>query len=71
VVATGRVEYGELRVGDHVQINGGPEVRVDGIEAFRKVVDEAKTDDNIGLLFSSLDKGQISTGDVITSTIQL
>jgi hypothetical protein len=41
LVATGRVESGQVRVGDEVQINGGRRVRVDGIERFRKVLDEA------------------------------
>lgn len=36
LVATGRVEHGELRVGDEVRINEGSAVRVDAIEAFRK-----------------------------------
>jgi translation elongation factor EF-Tu-like GTPase len=67
VVATGRVEYGQLHVGDEVQINGGPAVRVDGIEAFRKVIREATAGDNIGLLFSSLGKGALAAGDVISS----
>jgi elongation factor Tu len=42
VVATGRVESGTLRVGDTVQINGTLEWRVDGLEVFRKSIDEAK-----------------------------
>ncbi len=67
VVATGRVEYGQLHVGDEVQINGGPAVRVDGIEAFRKVIREATAGDNIGVLFSSLDRGALAAGDVISS----
>jgi elongation factor Tu len=67
VVATGRVESGQLRVGDNVQINGGPGVRVDAIEAFRKRLDAATTGDNIGLLFSSLDRTEVTAGDVLTS----
>ena len=67
VVATGRVEYGQLHVGDEVQINGGPAVRVDGIEAFRKVIREATAGDSIGVLFSGLDRGALAEGDVISS----
>jgi translation elongation factor EF-Tu-like GTPase len=67
-VATGRVEYGELRAGDTVKINDGPDVRVEAIEAFRKVVDTAKAGDNVGLLFKKLDKSDLAAGDVITST---
>ncbi|OBG32482.1 EF-Tu/IF-2/RF-3 family GTPase [Mycobacterium sp. E3198] len=67
-VATGRVEYGELRVGDQVQINNGPTVRVDAIEAFRKKIDTATAGDNVGLLFKALDKNDLAAGDVITSS---
>ncbi len=66
-VATGRVEYGELRVGEKVQINDGPAVRVDAIEAFRKILDAAKTGDSVGLLFKKLTKSDLAAGDVIRS----
>jgi elongation factor Tu len=65
-VATGRVELGTLRVGDAVRIND-LSVRVDGIEAFRKILDEAQTGDNVGLLFRDLDRSQINRGDVISA----
>lgn len=68
-VATGRVEYGELSVGDQVRINDGPAVRVDAIEQFRKKVDTATTGDNIGILLSKLAKDELAAGDVITSTV--
>jgi translation elongation factor EF-Tu-like GTPase len=67
-VATGRVEYGQLRVGDQVKINDGPTVRVDAIEAMRKKIDTATVGDNVGLLFKMLDKNDLSSGDVITSS---
>ena len=67
-VATGRVEYGEVRVGDHVKVNDGPSVRVDGIEALRKKRDTATAGDNVGLLFKTLDKSNLAAGDVITSS---
>lgn len=65
-VATGRVERGSVRVGDGVRINDGALVRVDGIEMFRKRLDEAREGDNIGLLFEGLELGQAHEGDVIT-----
>jgi elongation factor Tu len=68
VVATGRVEAGTLRVGDNVSINGGPLVRVDAIEQFRKQLDEAATGQNIGVLIRAIDKAQLNRGDVLTST---
>jgi translation elongation factor EF-Tu-like GTPase len=66
-VATGRVEGGTPRVGDTVQINGTLESRVDGIEVFRKSIDEAKADDNIGVLFKGVEKGQLDRGSVLTA----
>ena len=67
VVATGRVEEGALRVGDEVHIGDRGPVRVDGIEAFRKVIDEAQAGDNIGLLFRGVEKGDIERGALITT----
>ncbi|CAN5735364.1 hypothetical protein BH09ACT7_BH09ACT7_26800 [soil metagenome] len=67
VVATGKVENGVLHIGDEVQINGGLIALVDGIEMFRKKVDEATVGDNVGLLFTSLDKSQLDRGAVLTS----
>jgi translation elongation factor EF-Tu-like GTPase len=68
VVVTGRVETGTLRVGDTVQINGGPGVRVDAIEKFRKQLDEATAGENIGVLIRSIDRDQLNRGDVVTSS---
>ena len=67
VVATGCVEEGVLRVGDEVRIGDGGPVRVDGLEAFRKVLDQAQAGDNIGVLFKGLDKSDIEPGAVITT----
>ena len=69
VVATGRVESGALRVGDTVQINGALSVRVDGIEVFRKSIEEARVGDNIGVLFDSIEKGQLGRGAVLTPSM--
>jgi elongation factor Tu len=65
-VATGKVESGTLRAGDDVRIND-LSVRVDGIEAFRKILDEAQAGDNVGLLFTGLDRSRINRGDVISA----
>lgn len=67
VVATGRVETGTLRVGETVQIDGTLTATVDGIEVFRKKIDQANAGDNIGLLFRGLEKSQIPQGAVITA----
>lgn len=67
LVATGRVESGALRVGDEVQIDGGPVAAVVGIEMFRKKVDQATAGDNVGLLFGSLDRSKVERGAVLTA----
>ncbi|WP_431232557.1 EF-Tu/IF-2/RF-3 family GTPase [Mycolicibacterium psychrotolerans] len=66
LVATGRVELGQVAAGDEVRINDTRTVRVDAIESFRKTIDEAVTGDNVGLLFSALGRSDISPGDVLT-----
>jgi len=67
LVTTGRVESGRVRVGDEVQINGEHRVRVDGIERFRKTLDEAAQGENVGLLFRDLGKADVRPGDVLTA----
>ena len=67
VVATGRVESGALRVGDTVLVDGTLQARVDGIEVFRKSIDEAQAGDNIGVLFRGLEKSQLNRGSVLTA----
>lgn len=66
LVATGTIEDGAVRVGDILRINDAP-ATVDGIEAFRKVLDQAQAGDNVGLLFGKLDRGDVQAGDVITA----
>jgi hypothetical protein len=66
LVATGRVEDGTLRVGDEVQINADRRVRVDGIEAFRKMLEQASAGDNIGVLFKDLDRDDVKSGDLLS-----
>ncbi|MDV3133635.1 EF-Tu/IF-2/RF-3 family GTPase [Mycobacterium sp. 29Ha] len=66
VVATGRVESGTLRVGDTVQINGGPGVEVTAIEKFRKQLDEASAGENVGVLMKGIERKDLNRGDVLT-----
>ncbi|GAA2776991.1 EF-Tu/IF-2/RF-3 family GTPase [Mycolicibacterium pallens] len=67
LVATGRVELGQIAVGDEVRINGNRAVHVDAIESFRKKMDEAAEGANVGLLFSGLGRSDLSPGDVLTA----
>ena len=68
-VATGRIERGELHVGDEVEIIGLGEEKakivVTGIEMFRKLLDDAQAGDNIGALLRGIQRNDIQRGQVI------
>lgn len=64
-VATGTVESGMVRVGDRVSCNGRV-FMVDGIEAFRKVMDHAKAGDRAGLLLRGASRSDFQIGGVLT-----
>lgn len=67
-VATGRVEKGKVKVGDNIEIIGIQETRkavVTGIEMFKKLLDEARAGDNIGMLLRGIEKNQVERGQVI------
>ena len=75
-VATGRVERGELKVGDAVEIVGladePKDTVVTGVEMFRKILDRAEAGDNIGALLRGVDRKEIERGQVLAKpgTIQ-
>jgi elongation factor Tu len=68
-VATGRVERGELKLGDKVEIVGladqKRETVVTGIEMFRKLLDSAMSGDNIGALLRGIQRNEIERGQVL------
>ena len=68
-VATGRVERGEVKVGDVVEIvgmNDEPKsTTVTGVEMFRKLLDSAVAGDNIGALLRGIDRKEIERGQVL------
>jgi elongation factor Tu len=68
-VATGRVERGQVKVGDSVEIVGMTEktrdVVVTGVEMFRKILDQAMAGDNIGLLLRGVQRNEIERGQVL------
>ena len=68
-VATGRVERGQLKTGDEVEILGLTEERaktvVTGIEMFRKTLDYAEAGDNIGALLRGVQRDEIERGQVL------
>ncbi|WP_207942221.1 elongation factor Tu [Enterococcus sp. DIV2402] len=68
-VATGRVERGQVRVGDVVEIVGIDEetaqTTVTGVEMFRKLLDYAEAGDNIGALLRGVAREDIQRGQVL------
>ncbi|MEN2985768.1 MAG: elongation factor Tu, partial [Thermodesulfovibrionaceae bacterium] len=67
-VVTGRVERGVIKVGDEVEIVGLGETRktvATGIEMFRKVLDEGRAGDNIGVLLRGIGKDEVERGMVL------
>ena len=67
-VVTGRVEQGTLHVADQVEIVGIRETQattVTGIEMFRKLLDEGRAGDNVGLLLRGTGKDDVERGQVV------
>ncbi len=68
-VATGRIERGIVKVGESVEIVGIRETRstvVTGVEMFKKLLDEGRAGDNVGLLLRGVDRKEIERGQVIS-----
>jgi elongation factor Tu len=68
-VATGRVERGQVKVGDVIEIIGMTEepksTTVTGVEMFRKLLDYAEAGDNIGALLRGVAREDIQRGQVL------
>jgi elongation factor Tu len=67
-VVTGRVERGQLKVNEEIEIVGVKDSRktvVTGIEMFRKSLDEARAGDNTGLLLRGIEKEDVERGQVL------
>ncbi|XJS10295.1 elongation factor Tu [Aerococcaceae bacterium WGS1372] len=67
-VATGRVERGQVRVGDEVEIIGIKDTQkttVTGVEMFRKLLDYAEAGDNIGALLRGVTRDDIERGQIL------
>ncbi len=68
-VATGRVERGQLHVGDVIEIVGLTEkpkqTTCTGVEMFRKLLDYAEAGDNIGALLRGVSREEIQRGQVL------
>jgi elongation factor Tu len=68
-VATGRVERGQVKVGDVIEIIGLTEepksTTVTGVEMFRKLLDYAEAGDNIGALLRGVAREEVQRGQVL------
>jgi elongation factor Tu len=67
-VATGRVERGQVKVGDEIEIIGIRDTQksvVTGVEMFRKLLDYAEAGDNIGALLRGVQRDQVERGQVL------
>ena len=68
-VATGRVERGIVKVGEEVELVGirpTTKTTVTGVEMFRKLLDEGRAGDNVGLLLRGLKREDVERGQVIS-----
>jgi elongation factor Tu len=67
-VVTGRVERGIVKVGEQMEIVGFRDTRttvVTGVEMFKKLLDEGRAGDNVGLLLRGVEKDEVERGQVI------
>ena len=70
-VATGRVERGQIKMGEEVEIVGLKDEKtksvVTGLEMFRKTLDYAEAGDNIGVLLRGIQRTDIERGQVLAA----
>jgi len=71
-VVTGTVERGKIKVGDYVDIVGGMKppikTRVLALERSRRVVEKAKTGENVGCLLKGVKREMIERGQVLVKS---
>ena len=70
-VATGRIERGIIKVNEAVEIVGIKETQnsvCTGVEMFKKLLDEGRAGDNVGLLLRGVERSAIERGQVICET---
>jgi elongation factor Tu len=74
-VVTGRIERGQVKVGEEIEIVGmnAPGVKpkktvVTGVEMFRKLLDSGQAGDNVGCLLRGVEKDEVERGQVLAKT---
>jgi len=69
-VGTGRVERGQVKTGENIEIVGIKETKktvVTGVEMFRKILDSGQAGDNIGVLLRGIEKKDLERGQVLAA----
>ncbi len=67
-VVTGRVESGVIKVGEEIEIVGMKDTTtttVTGVEMFRKLLDEGRAGDNVGVLLRGTKRDEVERGQVL------
>ena len=67
-VVTGRVERGQVKVGEEIEIVGVHDTRktvVTGVEMFRKTLDQGEAGDNVGVLLRGVKRDEVERGQVL------
>ena len=67
-VVTGRIERGQVKVGEEMEFLGIRETHkkvITGVEMFKKLLDEGQAGDNVGLLVRGLGKEEVERGQVV------
>jgi len=70
-VVTGRIEMGEIRVGNEIYVHGAGVTKtavIHSIEMFRKQQPQAQAGDRIGLRLTNFNEGDIQRGDLLSGT---
>ena len=68
-VVTGRIERGEIKVNEEIEIVGIRETQktvCTGVEMFRKLIDEGKAGENVGILLRGTERDAVERGQVLT-----
>ena len=69
-VVTGRIDRGQVKVGEEMEIVGIRETMkrvITGVEMFKKMLDEGQAGDNVGLLLRGTDKDEVERGQVVAA----
>ena len=66
-VVTGKIDSGEIHVGERVSINGTRPTKVLGIEMFRKSLDYAKVGDACGIVLEGISREDVNKDDYLSN----